>query len=49
MKWLVPYPESKEDRVLLLALKVGVVAGVLVLELIVLASFAYVMWQAVNG
>lgn len=38
----------REDRLLLTVLKVGLVAGVLILEGIVLASFAWLMWTTVR-
>jgi len=38
----------REDQILTAALKVGLVAGVLAVELIVIAAFAYLMLEAVR-
>ena len=46
MRWLDSW--RTEDRYLQLALKIGLVAGALILELIILVSFAYLMWRAAS-
>ena len=48
MRWPMENSWKREDQVLSVALKVGVVVGVLALEVIVIAAFAYLMWEGVT-
>jgi len=46
MRWVESW--RREDRILVLVLKTGLVLGVLILEGIVLGSFAWLMWRTVR-
>ena len=46
--WLSGPVWAREDRYLRLALKIGLVAGILAVETIMVVSFAYTMWEAVR-
>lgn len=45
--WLATY--RREDKIFAIILKAALVFGVVALELIVLGSFAWVMWRAVSS